>query len=92
LLKINEFFLYILYSIDMYEKANQAELDKLRYSFYSAVVFFILATPFMFKLVDSVLGSVVPIASSSGCPTYAGVFVHAVVFGLVVYGLMHLDI
>ena len=78
----------------MYEKAkvNQAELDKLRYSFYSAVVFFILAAPFMFKLVQSVLGSFVPIASSSGCPTYAGVFVHALVFGLVVYGLMHLDI
>ena len=45
----------------------------------SAVLFFIVANPMTFKLVDSVLGSVVKIAKG-GVPTTAGLVVHALVF------------
>ena len=45
----------------------------------SAVLFFIVANPMTFKLVDSVLGSVVKIARN-GVPTTAGLVVHALVF------------
>ena len=68
------------------------ESDKLRYSFYSALVFLILASPPMYKLVDRLLGSVVRIANPAGCSTTFGLFLHAIVFGLVVFGLMHLKI
>ena len=70
--------------------SDPSEMDKARYSFYSAVVFLILASPPVYKLVDQLLGSIVRIANSGGCPTTAGLFVHAIVFGLIVYGMMHI--
>jgi hypothetical protein len=45
----------------------------------SVVLFFIVANPMTFKLVDGVLGSVVRIARG-GVPTTAGLVVHALVF------------
>ena len=68
-----------------------AELDKARSSLYSAILFFIIASPFVYKLVDQLFGSVVRIANASGCPTYVGVFVHSIVFGLIVFAMMHMN-
>lgn len=54
-------------------------------SAFSAALFFIISSPFIYQLVNmltSKLGLV--IASESGCPNYIGVFVHAIVFMLVV--------
>jgi hypothetical protein len=67
-----------------------SEMDKMRYSFYSAIVFFIIASPLMFKIVNSLLGGLIPISSTSGCPTIAGLVIHSIVFGLIIYGMMHL--
>jgi len=72
--------------------SHKTELDKARYSLYSTIVFLIIASPFMFKLVNAILGSIVPIASPSGCPTTAGLLLHSIVFFLIVFGLMHLHI
>lgn len=66
-------------------------MDKARYSFYSAVIFLILASPPVYKFVNKLLGSVVSIADSSGCPTVAGLVIHSIVFGLIVFGMMHLN-
>lgn len=52
-----------------------------------AVLFFIVANPKVYSLVQGLLGGVVHVADSSGCPTQEGVLVHAVVFGLVCYCL-----
>lgn len=71
---------------------NKSELDKARYSLYSALVFLLIASPPMFKLVNMVLGKLVPIASSAGCPTTAGLLLHTVVFFFIIFGLMHLHI
>ena len=70
--------------------SEPTEMDKARYSLYSAILFLILASPPVYKLVEKLLGSVVRIADSSGCATTAGLVVHAVVFGLIVYGMMHI--
>jgi hypothetical protein len=32
------------------------------------------------------------LADDSGCPTPLGLFIHAIVFGLIIYGLMNLNI
>ena len=45
----------------------------------AGVLFFIVANPMTFKLVDSVLGGVVKIAKG-GVPTTAGLVVHSIVF------------
>ena len=63
--------------------SDSAEADKARYSFYSALVFLVIASPFAYKLVDQLLGSIVKIADSAGHPTTAGLVVHSIVFGLI---------
>ena len=72
--------------------SEPTEMDKARYSLYSALVFLILASPPVYKLVDMLLGSIVRIANPAGCATTVGLFVHAIVFGLIVFGMMHLKI
>ena len=70
---------------------DASELDKARYSLYSAIVFLIIASPPVYKLVDKLLGSVVRIADSAGHATTAGLIVHSIVFGLIVFGMMHIN-
>ena len=62
---------------------------KVRASITAALLFFIVANPVVYRLVDGFLGSLVGrIASPSGCPTTWGLIVHSVVFGLAAYASM----
>ena len=63
---------------------------KIKYSFYSALVFFLVANPESYKLTQLLLGGLVTIAAGSGCPTTAGFFIHTVVFFIVMAALMML--
>lgn len=63
-------------------------LLKAKYSFYSTLVFFLVANPETFKLMQRALGSFVTVASDSGCPTPIGFFVHTFLFFLILWGLM----
>jgi hypothetical protein len=68
-----------------------------RHALMLALLFFIISSPYTYKLVDSlvsaVVGSTVPQLSwalkvaEGGCPTTYGLFLHSVVFGLVAYAL-----
>ncbi len=61
----------------------------------AALLFFVVSSPFTYRLVDSVVGgvvgSVVPQFTTlfkiaeAGCPTNYGLLVHSAVFGLVAY-------
>lgn len=64
--------------------------DKWRVTLYTAVIFFIVSAPFLYILVDKTLGRLLGfrVASTSGCPTLGGLFIHTVVFTLVVRALM----
>lgn len=61
---------------------------KAKYSFYSTLVFFLVANPETFKLMQRLFGSLVSIASEGGCPTPMGFFLHTLLFFLVMWGLM----
>ncbi len=62
---------------------------KAKYSFYSALVFFLVANPETYKVVQKVLGGLLgTIAGESGCPTPLGLFIHTVVFFCVILALM----
>lgn len=71
---------------------------KVQASLTAALLFFVVSSPFTYKIVDSLIGGIVrTIAPSmaylfkvaeSGCPTNYGLFVHSAVFGLVTYYLM----
>jgi hypothetical protein len=61
----------------------------------AALLFFVISSPFTYRLVDSVVGGVVGSLvpqfttlfkiAEAGCPTNYGLLVHSAVFGLVVY-------
>lgn len=61
----------------------------------AALLFFVVSSPFTYRLVDSVVGGVVGAIvpqfttlfkiAEAGCPTNYGLLVHSAVFGLVAY-------
>ena len=69
-------------------KCEKSQRDKLMISIISALVFFIVANPETFKLIRRVVGSWV--ATPTGCPSMTGLVLHAVVFMLVVWGMMNI--
>ena len=52
-----------------------------------SVLFFIIASPCTYCLVNSLTGLVL---DKKGCPTYLGVLIHSVVFGLLLYAMCSL--
>lgn len=60
------------------------------YSVQAALVFLVVSSPVVYNLVQSIFGGLFTVAVK-GCPTVAGLFLHTVVFGLVVYLLMRLQ-
>jgi hypothetical protein len=63
-------------------------LLKAKYSFYSTLVFFLVANPETFKMTQQIFGWLVHIADSGGCPTAAGFFFHSGIFFLILWGIM----
>ena len=71
---------------------------KLQASLVAALLFYVVSSPFTYRLVDQLVGGVVGAVvpqfttlfkiAEAGCPTNYGLFVHAVVFGLLSYHLM----
>ena len=72
---------------------------KVQASLVGALLFYVVSSPFTYRVVDKVVGTVVTALvpqfaslfkiAEAGCPTNYGLLVHAAVFGLVAYGLMH---
>jgi hypothetical protein len=60
---------------------------KAKYSFYSALVFFLMANPETFKVTQMLFGGLFTVATGS-CPTPMGLFLHTLLFFLVLLGLM----
>ena len=64
--------------------------QEIMYSALAAVLFAIFASPFMFKLVNSVLTKInIVVSDDNGLPTDIGLGVHALVFGIVVFLIMY---
>ena len=62
---------------------------KAKYSFYSALVFFLVANPETYKVVQKMLGGLIgTIADAAGAPTPLGLAVHTAVFFSVMLALM----
>lgn len=59
---------------------------KVKYSLYSALIFFLVANPATFKVVNSII----PGVAVNGCPTSFGLFLHTFVFFLALVGIMML--
>jgi hypothetical protein len=57
---------------------------KVKYSLYSALLFFLVANPTTFRVMNSVF----PGIAIGGCPTAIGMIVHTFVFFVALVGLM----
>lgn len=62
--------------------------EKLLVSLMSAVLFFIIANPDMFRLTRGIVGQWV--STPTGCSSAMGLIFHSFVFMLIVWGIMNL--
>jgi len=66
---------------------------KITATIQSIIVFLIVSLPLTYKATNGVLGGIVgKLSDSSGCPTTTGLLIHSLVFGLIVYGLMSINV
>jgi len=64
--------------------------DKWRFTLYTTILLLILFNPFMYKIVNSLLFSIVgSIANNEGCPTLIGFVIHAIIFTIILRLLMN---
>ena len=63
---------------------------KVMASLQAALLFLIVANPATYRLVQAIFGGLFKVANTTGCPSATGLLLHAVVFGLLSYGLMML--
>jgi hypothetical protein len=61
---------------------------KAKYSFYSAVVFFLFANPETYRILQQVFGGFVTFIYSNGMPTISGVFINTILFFITMLALM----
>lgn len=66
--------------------------QKLQLTILAALLFALISSPFLYKLVHSLLGKFLAIALPSGCPTNVGLAVHTVVFALLFRLVMEIKI
>ena len=77
---------------------NQMLSSKVKHAAALALLFFVVSSPYTYKLVDSLVGGMVSAVvprlaylfkvAEGGCPTTYGLALHSVVFGLAAY-LLH---
>lgn len=61
---------------------------KAKYSAYTTLIFFLVANPETYKILQKYLGSWIDIASQGGCPTPTGFFLHTGLFFVILWSFM----
>jgi hypothetical protein len=65
-----------------------SEANKWMISLWSGLLFFLIASPFMFKLTGGIFSSAGLQIEKNGCPNLLGVGIHAIVFTILVRLMM----
>jgi hypothetical protein len=73
----------------MYGDRDLDQGRKIKYSLYSALIFFLIASPMMYMVTSRLFGSWI---ATRGCPTGFGVLLHSIVYFLAVWGFMNLPL
>ncbi len=64
---------------------------KWQISIFSAFIFILVVNPYTYMFTQKVLGGILgKISDTSGCPTTRGLFIHTIVYILLVRGSMNL--
>ena len=73
--------------------AHVSSAQKWKYTLITTVIFLVVVHPMTYKLVNRLVGKLLfKVASKAGCPTMAGLLLHAVVFTLALRYVMDLKI
>ena len=69
---------------------SKSNYDKWLISLRTAILFLIISSPFLYKLVNESLGKLFgfSIATQSGCPSYSGLLLHSFVFAVLLRAIM----
>lgn len=78
------FFVLTFFSMGRPDKET---LIKVKHSVTSTLIYYLVSSPAVFSFVASILGS--QYASSSGCPTFRGIMLHALVYCVALFGFMY---
>ena len=66
---------------------------KWQITFFSAFIFLLVVNPYTYQLTQRLLGGIFgKLAESNGCPTCLGLFIHTIVYILLVRGSMDLHL
>ncbi len=66
--------------------------QKLMATLFSMIIFAIISLPITYKTTNNLLGGISPLTDGSGCPTIFGILVHSIVFGIIIFLLMGINI
>ncbi|ARF10059.1 hypothetical protein Indivirus_11_3 [Indivirus ILV1] len=78
---------FVLTYLSMWNAPHSAGL-KLKFSIYGTLIFYLISSPAMFSLMNSILGN--KVATPSGCPTMTGILLHSLVYCFALVGVMYL--
>jgi hypothetical protein len=67
------------------QKNNLTIGHKIKISFYSAMIFFFVSSPLLYKFVQNTFGGYVMVSDDNGCPTNQGLLLHSAVFFTVIF-------
>ena len=70
---------------------SKSSVEKWKYSAIAGLLFFIIANPTVYKVVDKIIASAIGIgkvAGPAGCPTFGGLILHSLVYMLVIRLIM----
>lgn len=78
---------------------NEATIDgarKWKYTLITTAIFLLIANPYTYILVNKIFtglfGTMGKVSSATGCPTVLGFILHAIVFTLILRGVMEMNI
>lgn len=73
-------------------KKSLTELQKWTISFWSALLFLLIASPFMFRLTSIPLSFLNLTTQQNGCPNLLGLVIHAIVFAVIIRLMMFIPV
>jgi hypothetical protein len=75
----------------VYARCPEKELGipkKLKYSFFSALIFFFVSSPIMYQLMNNVNTNAFIVADENGCPSSSGLLLHTLIFFILTFATM----
>jgi multimeric flavodoxin WrbA len=69
---------------DKKKNKKMTEIDKWMFCFRSALIFIIIASPFMFKLTSPIFATMKLNIQRDGCPNWIGIIIHSIIFAILI--------